>query len=52
MTGRKCILGIGKYFLVEFFAWAEAGVFYLDVFVWDESGELNHSFSEICNLHR
>ena len=52
MTGRKCVLGIGKDFLVEFFAWAEAGVFYLDVFVRDESGEFDHSFGEVCNLHR
>ena len=52
MTGRKCILGIGKYFLVEFFAWAEAGILDLDIFVRDKSGEFDHSFREVGYLHR
>ena len=52
MTGRKGVLGIGKDFLVEFLAWTEAGVFYLDVFIRDESGEFDHSFREISYLHR
>ena len=52
MTGRKGILGIGEDFLLEFFAWEEAGVFDFDVFIRDKSGEFDHSFREVCYLYR
>ena len=38
VVGREGVFVGGEDFFVEFFAWAEAAVFDLDVFVWDEAG--------------
>ena len=50
VIGREGVFVGGENFFVEFFAWAEAAVFDLDVFVGDEAGEADHSAGEVVDL--
>lgn len=50
VVGREGVFVGGEDFFVEFFAWAKAAVFDLDVFVGDEAGEADHAAGEVVDL--
>ena len=50
VVGREGVLVVREDFLVELFARAETTVFDLDVFVWSEAGETDHSSGKVIDL--
>lgn len=50
MVCREGVLVVGEDFFVEFFAWAEAAVFDLDLLVRGVARELDHSSCEVVDL--
>ena len=50
MVGREGVLVVGEYLFVEFFAWTEAAVLDLYVYVRREASEADHAAGKVVDL--